>query len=291
MTTPEQEQPIPAAVAGGIRTTDPPEKRRRRLASLRGRLGVALTLAVAALTLTTAAIAMLAVALLTLFRKRRFYTEVMTKRTSQAILRILRVRLVVHRDRPYPERQTIYISNHTSVLDLFILLALGLPNTRYFMRGKFRLVIPLGIINYLIGTFFTPSQRYPAKRVRCFRNAERVLRRTGESVYLSPEGRRVPGGNIGHFNKGTFHLATNLQAPMFPFYIDVPPETNPGLGYAVLPGTVHVYMLPQISTEGWRLEDLRENKQRVRAMFVRFQDGLRGGPRRGPGPGNGRQVP
>ena len=133
MTTPEQEQPIPAAVAGGIRTTDPPEKRRRRLASLRGRLGVALTLAVAALTLTTAAIAMLAVALLTLFRKRRFYTEVMTKRTSQAILRILRVRLVVHRDRPYPERQTIYISNHTSVLDLFILL----DTVRTILRGNF----------------------------------------------------------------------------------------------------------------------------------------------------------
>ena len=291
MRTPEPELRLPTAAAEGVRATDPLEFRRRRLASFRGRMSLALSMAAVLLLITFAAIAMLAAALLTLFRTRRFYAEVMARHMCLAILRILRVRLVVHRDRPYPERQTIYVSNHTSALDLFILLALGLPNTRYFMRGKFRLIVPLGIMNYLIGTFFTPSQRYPAKRVRCFRNAERVLRRTGESVYLSPEGRRVPGGKIGHFNKGTFHLATNLQAPIFPLYLDVPPETNPGLGYAVLPGTVHVYMLPQISTEGWRLEDLRENKQRVRAMFVRFQDGLRGGPRRGPGPGNGRQVP
>ena len=261
--------------------TDPLELRRLRLASFRGRLRVAFNIGATFLIMTAGAAAMLAVALLTLFRARRFYAEVMARWTSLAILRILRVRIMVHGDRPFPERQTIYISNHTSTLDMFLLLALGLPNTRYFMRGKFRVIIPLGIVNYLIGTFFTPSQRYPAKRVRCFRNAERVLRRTGESVYLSPEGRRVTDGRIGHFNKGTFHLATNLQVPILPFFIDVPPETNPGLGMAVLPGTVHVYLLPPISTEGWRLEDLRENKQRVRAMFVRFQDGLRGRRSRG----------
>ena len=105
------------------------------------------------------------------------------------------------------------------------------------------------------------------------------LRRTGESVYLSPEGRRITGGTIGHFNKGTFHLATNLQVPILPFYIDIPPEIDPQLGNQVVPGTVHVYVLPEISTKGWKLDDLLENKESVRDIFVRFQKQLRHGER------------
>ena len=61
--------------------------------------------------------------------------------------------------------------------------------------------------------------------MRCFQAAERVLRRTGDSVYLSPEGTRITGGTIGHFNKGTFHLATDLRVPIVPLFIDIPPET------------------------------------------------------------------
>ena len=113
--------------------------------------------------------------------------------------------------------------------------------------------------------------------MKCFQNAERVLRRTEDSVYLSPEGRRILGGEIGHFNKGSFHLATSLQVPILPLYIDIPVEINPGLGYEVIPGTAHVHVLPEISTEGWELADLVKNKEGVRDVYVRFQESLRSG--------------
>lgn len=102
---------------------------------------------------------------------------------------------------------------------------------------------------------------------------------------LSPEGRRITDGAIGHFNKGAFHLATNLQTPILPLYIDIPPEINPGMSYCrVAPGTVDVYVLPPISTEGWKLEDLLANKESVRDVFVRFQDELRHDERPTAGP-------
>jgi 1-acyl-sn-glycerol-3-phosphate acyltransferase len=113
------------------------------------------------------------------------------------------------------------------------------------------------------------------KRVRCFQHAERVLRRTGESVYLSPEGRRVTDGAIGHFNKGAFHLATNLRVPLLPLYIDIPPDVDPGRGHLVVPGTVEVHVLPEVPTEGWVLDDLLANKASVREAFVSFQEHLR----------------
>jgi hypothetical protein len=42
-----------------------------------------------------------------------------------------------------------------------------------------------------------------------------------------------------------------------------------------MPGTVHVHVLPAISTDGWRIEDVLENAEKVRGVYVTFQDALR----------------
>ena len=188
------------------------------------------------LLMSLAGVLMLAISIATLFNARRFCAEVIAKAVGHAVLWLAGVRLVVHQDQPFPTSQTVYAANHTSSLDLFILIALALPNTRFFMKRKFLLFPPLGLMAWLIGTFFTPPQSMPEKRIRCFQAAERALRRTGESVFLSPEGTRVTTGEIGLFNKGTFHLSTNLKAPIVPLFIDVPPKINPGKGLRARPG-------------------------------------------------------
>jgi hypothetical protein len=38
------------------------------------------------------------------------------------------------------------------------------------------------------------------------------------------------------------------------------------------PGTVDVYVLPSIQTGHWRLDDLVANTERVRDIFIRFQE-------------------
>jgi len=231
---------------------------------------------------TVAALVTFAVAVLTLFRARRLYSEVLARALARTVLWLWGIRVVVDQTRPFPTRQTVFVSNHTSTIDLFVLVALGLPRTRFFLSGFLRKLVPLGVIATLMGTFFTCPQTDRPGRVRCFRRADRVLRRTGDSVYLSPEGERITTGRIGHFNKGAFHLATSLHAPIVPFYIDIPPAMDPGKGYAAKPGTVHVYFGPEISTDAWRLEDLDTNRASVRALFVAFQDGLRTGRWAGP---------
>jgi 1-acyl-sn-glycerol-3-phosphate acyltransferase len=229
---------------------------------------IALSLA-SLLTISFAALALVPVAAVTFFRARPLYAAA-AARVARLVLRFWGIRVVVHQDRPFPRTQTIYVSNHSSTLDLFVLVALALPNTRFFLSGFLRKYVPLGIIAYLMGTFFTVPQSQPAARVRIFQRADRVLRRTGESVYLSPEGRRVATGEIGHFNKGAFHLATSLKAPMVPLYFQIPRNIDPGLGFDARPGEVHVHVMPAIDTSGWRIEELHENKERVRNMFVHW---------------------
>jgi putative phosphoserine phosphatase/1-acylglycerol-3-phosphate O-acyltransferase len=228
---------------------------------------------VSATVVSIASILMILVGALTMFRARALYRW-MARAVSRGVLALYVIRIQVHRPHPLPACQTVFVSNHTSTLDLFVLVALGLPNSRFFLSGFLRKLVPLGIISWLLGTFFTVPQNRPEERVRIFERAERVLRRTGESVYLSPEGGRITTGEIGPFNKGAFHLATNLQAPIVPFYIRIPAQVDPRTGFDARPGIVDVFFLPAIDTRGWTVADLVQNTSHVRRVLTRAHQEL-----------------
>ena len=218
---------------------------------------------------------MLVVAFPTLFLARRFYSEVIGCWIGRTVIRIWGIDFTTHYSEPLPDRQTIYISNHTSTLDVFLLIALGLPRARFFLSGYLRRFPPVAIIGYVIRVFWTVPQRFPERRREIFRRADQILLRTGDSVYLSPEGKCVTTGEIGSFNKGAFHLATRLKAPIVPIYIYIPPTVQGWRGYRAKPGTVDVYFLPAIDTSSWRLEDLEANRERVRSLYLRVHEAMR----------------
>jgi 1-acyl-sn-glycerol-3-phosphate acyltransferase len=226
--------------------------------------------------MTIGSLLTLAVATVTLFRARRFYTEVMAGSLARLGLRLAGIRVVTHYDEPLPTTQAIYISNHASTLDIFILTGMSLPNTRFFLSGHLRKKLPLGLLGYLTGVFWTVPQEFPAKRVKIFQRAERVLRRTGESVFLSPEGNQGRMGKIAPFNKGAFHLATNLGVPIIPMYIAIPRDIDPGWGFHFRPGVVDVYFKRAIPTDDWRIEDLDKNRTDTRDYFLELQRQYRG---------------
>jgi 1-acyl-sn-glycerol-3-phosphate acyltransferase len=239
------------------------------------KLGLRLRLVATFLFLTFGALVMLAVAIPTLCLARRFYSEVMARWLGRMALRIWGVRYRVHGEPQAADVQTIYVSNHSSTLDLFVLIALGLPRTRFFLSGFLKKLPPIGIVGTLIRIFWTVPQEYPEKRVEIFKRADRILRETGDSVYLSPEGMRITTGEVGHFNKGSFHLATSLHAQIVPMYFSIPGEINPGMGYDAKPGLIDVYFLPPIDTSRWVVADLERNRDAVRALFVRVHDVMR----------------
>jgi 1-acyl-sn-glycerol-3-phosphate acyltransferase len=258
---PDEAAPYKAFYADSVPGREPRVFRARALAVCAG------------LLMCASAALMVPVGILTWFQARRLYAACATA-ISRAILRLYGIRMELHGVPPWPKAQTIYVSNHTSTLDIFILVALGMPNTRFFLSGFLRKILPLGITSSMMGTFFTVPQSHPAERARIFARAARTLKRTRESVYLSPEGERITTGTIGHFNKGAFHLATDLHAPIVPMFICIPPDVDPKRGLDARPGTVHVYVLPAVDTRDWLLADLMANKERVRELLVRFQETL-----------------
>ena len=240
-----------------------------RRATTLARVGVGATL------LTFGSLVMLAAAILTLGQARRFYSETIGRWIGVGVLRVFGIRYRVFGAPADPSVQTIYVSNHTSTIDVFLLIALALPRTRFFLSGFLRKIVPIGIIGTLIRIFWTVPQEFPERRREIFKRADRILRDTGDSVYLSPEGMRVTSGAIGSFNKGSFHLATSLRAQMVPIYISIPPAIDPGMGFDAKPGVTDVYFLPPIDTTSWHRADIERNRDAVRDLFVRVHHSVR----------------
>jgi putative phosphoserine phosphatase/1-acylglycerol-3-phosphate O-acyltransferase len=219
-------------------------------------------------------IVLLLVAVPTLGLARRLYAEVIARYTGLAALRMVGIRVRRH-GYVVPTRQTVFIANHPSTLDICILVGLGLPRTRFFMNRTTRKYPPLAVFGDLVQIIWTVDQEFAEERRRIFAGADALLRRTGDSVFLTPEGQRIAGGHIGHFNKGSFHLATSLGAQLVPMYLRIPPASDPGRGFDVRPGVVDVYFLPPIETSSWRIEDVELNRDRVRALYLRVNESMR----------------
>lgn len=157
----------------------------------------------------------------------------------------------------------IFVSNHTSMLDIMLMLILSKDNPFVFV-GKSELAqIPVFGFFYK-KTCILVDRSSVKSRHQVFEQAQRKLD-SGLSICIFPEG----GVNddrtviLDRFKDGAFRLAIDYQIPivvrsfhylryMFPFEIDV--------GY---PGTVPVKTLEVISTEGKEHLDVKKLKIQV----------------------------
>jgi 1-acyl-sn-glycerol-3-phosphate acyltransferase len=209
---------------------------------------------------------------LTFFKLRNVCCEYITRPCCRILLGMFGFTYEVHNEDLLSNSQKIYIFNHTTFLDTALLPAICFKNTRYFMSKSTYKYIPITIINIFIGTFLIDEQDKPAKRTGCFTRAERILRKTGDSVLLSPGGPIVTTGRIPKFNKGAFHLATNMKVPIVPVYFYIPPVINPGRGYRSSGGHVEIHILPEVNTSTWVLDDLDKNRKTVRDLLVDYNN-------------------
>jgi 1-acyl-sn-glycerol-3-phosphate acyltransferase len=228
-------------------------------------------IAITLLVLAVFSIIMMGFTIVTLgFFIRKNFVWILTP-CGKLIMRVWGLRMEVVPAPPVPDRQTVFVFNHTSSIDVIALAALGLPNTRFFLSGFLRQNPMFAILGYLTGIFWTVRQEFPEKRAQIFHNAYETLKRTGQSVALSPEGVRVVSGEIGAFNKGAFHLAAALKAPMRPLFIEIPKDSNPGAGWKAQPGLVRIWVGEMIDTSDWRPDDASRTKEEVRQMYVAWQ--------------------
>jgi 1-acyl-sn-glycerol-3-phosphate acyltransferase len=111
----------------------------------------------------------------------------------------------------------IYISNHQSAFDIFVLLASLPVDFKFIMKEELMKIPIFGFASRRAG-YIGIVRDDPRKAVKSMeRAAERI--RGGASVLVFPEGTRSEDGRLQSFKKGGFHLALKAGCDIVPVTI------------------------------------------------------------------------
>lgn len=161
----------------------------------------------------------------------------------------------------------VFISNHSSTLDLVTILALGLPRVRFVAKWEFQYNPLFFIMGRLTGQVFIKRQD-SEKAVKSLKKAYRRVKKQNLSIFAAPEGSRKHEGVIGDFKKGAFRTALDLDYPIVPIYFEGNNKLSGDDDLYARPGECTAHIYPAIDTSDWDLESLPEKIEEVRSMYM-----------------------
>lgn len=168
-----------------------------------------------------------------------------------------------------PERPHFYTFNHNSYLDAFILMCLGLTNTRFLMSEKMLYYLPVTLVALSIGLLYIPTKENRERRLKFFIDLAERIKRERVSIAGSSEGAVGKFNTISEFNRGVYHMALVSGMPIVAIFIYTPVESNPSHDFRpIKSGTVRMELLDIIPTAHWKLENLDTHIEEVRRMYV-----------------------
>ena len=120
---------------------------------------------------------------------------------------------LIERDQSY-----VFVANHQGAFDIFLIYGFLGRNIRWMMKHQI-LKIPF------VGTACKSSRQIiidkrGPKRIKASYDQAREILKEGVSLMVFPEGARTFTGHMGHFTRGAFMLADELQLPVVPITIN-----------------------------------------------------------------------
>ncbi|HEX9563338.1 MAG TPA: lysophospholipid acyltransferase family protein [Gemmatimonadaceae bacterium] len=167
---------------------------------------------------------------------------------ARLVLRCVGVRVILHdEDRVRDPGPKVYVSNHVSWFDIFVLLSI-LPRYRFVAKEELFRIPLFGRAARIAGTI--PIRRDNRdSALQAYDQAAGEIR-GGASVVVCPEGTRGESYSLRPFKKGPFVLAIAAQAPIVPVVIFGTREIQPKGRFGMRSGTVCVRFLDVIPTAG-----------------------------------------
>lgn len=189
---------------------------------------------------------------------------------ARLLLSAAGTRVVVHGGEHRLGSKHIFVGNHVSWFDVFVMAA-HLRWFKFVAKAElFRLPIFGPAMRY---AGMIPIERTNQARARASIDQAGVEIRRGASVILFPEGTRGREYALRPFKKGAFVLAIETEAPIVPVAIHGTIEIQPKGAVLIRPGRIDMHFLPPIDTTGWAYEDRNaladEARSRIAACLQR----------------------
>lgn len=198
---------------------------------------------------------------------RRMGANVAASAGSDLGLATAGVRLnIVGEENAWAERPAVFLFNHQSQLDVFVLGAVLRRDFTGVAKKELEYNPMFGPIGYLADVAFIDRSNNAKAREELAPVVDAL--KSGRSIAIAPEGTRSPTSRLLPFKKGPFHMAMQAGVPVVPIVMRNCGEIMPAHSYIIHPGTVDVAVLPPVSTADWTKENLNEKVAEVRQMYL-----------------------
>jgi 1-acyl-sn-glycerol-3-phosphate acyltransferase len=167
---------------------------------------------------------------------------------------------------PYP---AIYVSNHTSYLDIFLAIWAAPIGTVGAAKQSTVLVPFFGQVYAVSGNVLI-NRDDRREAVRALRLLT-TLTRGRMSAMIWPEGTRSPDGRLQPFKRGFAHLALATRMPIIPIVVRGAHQCWPKGAALTRPANVEVEVLEAIPTTEWTPQTIERH---VDDVWQRFADAL-----------------
>ena len=172
-----------------------------------------------------------------------------------------------------PQQPVVYLFNHCSTLDMFVITALALPRVRYIAKRELGYNPFFWAIARLSGQIMI-DRSDPREAIKQINRAYKYLKKKGFSLMLAPEGTRSRTGKILPFKSGAFHAAVELGYPIVPIYIEGAYNLCPGKSLIARPGTVTVHFHKPLDTSDWDRKSIRIHAEAMRERYLEWNGEL-----------------
>ena len=173
------------------------------------------------------------------------------KTVGRAIVWLARCPVTVegkeHLDR---HRPAIYISNHTSMIDIFIAIWLS-PVGTVGIAKKEVIYYPFFGQLYMISGHLRIDRGNSPKAIRSLQSLAGTVRANKLSIFLWPEGTRSRNGRLQPLKKGLYHLAVQTGLPVVPMVVLGAHKSWEKHSMHIHGVPILVKVLPPIDTSDW----------------------------------------
>lgn len=164
-------------------------------------------------------------------------------------------------------RPAVFIFNHQSILDGFILMKLLREDITGVAKKEVARQPGFGQFARFANMAFVDRGDSRQAKAALQPVVERL--QEGYSIAISPEGTRSATPTVGRFKKGAFHMAIQGGVPIVPVVIRNAGELLWRGSRVMRSGTIDVHVHEPISVDDWTLEELDDRIAEVRELFVR----------------------
>lgn len=163
-------------------------------------------------------------------------------------------------------RPAIYVSNHTSIMDIFLASSLS-PVGTVGVAKKEVVWYPFFGQLYLLSGHLRIDRGRSAQAKETLARMGDMVREKGLSIFLWPEGTRSRDGRLLPLKKGLVYLAVQTGLPVVPIVVAGAHRSWSKGSLKLERVPIQVTVRPPIDTSGWSPDTAEEHLEEVAAVF------------------------